>query len=40
MLKISKCALFPGAKRTGDWELTYAARGVIETMFEYLGMRR
>ncbi len=31
---------YPGAKRTGDWELTYVARDVIELMLAYRGMRR
>ena len=33
-------ALFPGAKRTGDWELTYVAQDVLELMLAYRGMRR
>lgn len=31
---------YPGAKRTGDWELTYVAKDVIELMLAYRGMRR
>lgn len=37
---IHEGALFPGAKRTGDWELTYVARDVMEAMLAYRGMRR
>ncbi len=33
-------ALYPGAKRTGDWELTYVAQDVLELMAAYRGMRR
>ncbi len=33
-------ALYPGAKRTGDWELTYVAQDVLELMLAYRGMRR
>jgi len=33
-------ALFPGAERTGDWELTYVAQDVMELMLAYRGMRR
>jgi D-amino peptidase len=33
-------ALYPGAKRTGDWELTYVAQDVMELMLAYRGMRR
>jgi len=33
-------ALYPGAKRTGDWELTYVAQNVLELMLAYRGMRR
>ena len=33
-------ALYPGAKRTGDWELTYVAEDVLELMLAYRGMRR
>lgn len=32
--------LYPGAKRTGDWELTYVAQDVLELMLAYRGMRR
>ncbi len=33
-------ALYPGAKRTGDWELTYVAEDVLKLMLAYRGMRR
>jgi D-amino peptidase len=33
-------ALYPGAQRTGDWELTYVADDVMEAMAAYRGMRR
>jgi len=33
-------ALYPGAKRTGDWELTYVADDVMEIVRAYVGMRR
>ncbi len=33
-------ALYSGAKRTGDWELTYVADDVLELMAAYRGMRR
>ncbi len=33
-------ALYSGAKRTGDWELTYVAQDVLELMLAYRGMRR
>ena len=33
-------AFYPGARRTGDWELTYVAKDVIELMLAYRGMRR
>jgi D-amino peptidase len=33
-------AFYPGAKRTGDWELTYVAQDVLELMAAYRGMRR
>ena len=33
-------ALYPGAQRTGDWELTYVANDVMEIMRAYVGMRR
>ncbi len=33
-------ALYPGAQRTGDWELTYVAQDVLELMLAYRGMRR
>jgi D-amino peptidase len=33
-------ALYPGAKRTGDWELTYVADDVMEIIRAYVGMRR
>ena len=37
---INRGALYPGAKRTGDWELTYVGKDVIEIMSAYKGMRR
>jgi D-amino peptidase len=37
---IHKGALYPGAKRTGDWELTYVGQDIIEIMAAYKGMRR
>jgi D-amino peptidase len=37
---IHEGALYPGAKRTGDWELTYVAQDVMELMLAYRGMRR
>lgn len=33
-------ALYPGAKRSGDWSLTYVADDVPELMLAYQGMRR
>ena len=33
-------ALYPGAQRTGEWELTYVAQDVLELMMAYRGMRR
>jgi D-amino peptidase len=33
-------ALYPGAQRTGDWELTYVADDVMEIIGAYVGMRR
>ena len=33
-------ALYPGAERTGDWELTYVADDVMEIVRAYVGMRR
>ncbi len=33
-------ALYPGAKRSGDWSLTYVADDVPELMLAYRGMRR
>ena len=37
---IHEGALYPGAKRTGDWELTYVAQDVLQMMHAYQGMRR
>ena len=37
---IYRGALYPGAKRTGDWELTYVGDDVLEIMNAYRGMRR
>jgi D-amino peptidase len=33
-------ALYPGARRTGDWELTYESDDVMEIIKAYVGMRR
>jgi len=33
-------ALYPGAERTGEWELTYRANDVMEIIRAYVGMRR
>jgi len=33
-------AFYPGAKRTGDWQLTYESQDVLEIMRAYRGMRR
>ena len=33
-------ALYPGAERTGDWELTYRSDDVMEIIRAYVGMRR
>ena len=37
---IYRGALYPGAKRTGDWELTYVGDDVLDIMNAYRGMRR
>ena len=37
---IHEGAFYPGAQRTGDWELTYVAQDVLELMLAYRGMRR
>lgn len=37
---IYRGALYPGAERTGDWELTYVGDDVLEIMNAYRGMRR
>ena len=37
---IYRGSLFPGAERTGDWELTYVGDTVPEIMNAYRGMRR
>jgi D-amino peptidase len=37
---IYRGALYPGAKRSGDWELTYVGKDVPEIMNAYRGMRR
>ena len=37
---IHEGAFYPGATRTGDWELTYVAQDVLELMLAYRGMRR
>ena len=33
-------ALYPGAQRTGDWELTYVSDDIMEIIRAYVGMRR
>ena len=33
-------SFYPGAKRTGDWELTFESDDVMEIMRAYQGMRR
>ena len=33
-------ALYPGARRTGDWEVSYEADDVMEIIRAYVGMRR
>ncbi len=33
-------SFYPGARRTGDWELTYVAEDVTELLSAYTGMRR
>ena len=33
-------ALYPGAQRTGDWEVTYKADDVMDIIRAYVGMRR
>jgi len=38
--KIYEGALYPGAKRSGDWQLTYVAQDIPELMLAYRGMRR
>jgi len=37
---IYRGSLYPGAKRTGDWELTFVSDDVMEIMKAYVGMRR
>jgi len=37
---IYRGALYPGAKRTGDWELTYVGDDIPDIMNAYRGMRR
>ena len=37
---IYRGSLYPGAKRTGDWELTFVGDEVLEIMNAYRGMRR
>lgn len=37
---IYRGSLFPGAKRTGDWELTYVGDDIPDIMNAYRGMRR
>ena len=39
-LVIHNGALYPGAKRTGDWELTFTADDVMEIMRAYQWMRK
>ena len=33
-------ALYPGAKRTGDWELTFESEDLMEVMKAYQWMRK
>ena len=37
---IYRAALYPGARRTGDWEVTYQSDDVMEIIRAYVGMRR
>ena len=37
---IYRGSLYPGAKRTGDWELTFVSDDVMEIIKAYVGMRR
>ena len=37
---IYRGSLYPGAKRTGDWELTFVSADVMEIIKAYVGMRR
>lgn len=37
---IYRGSLYPGAKRTGDWELTYVGDDILDIMNAYRGMRR
>jgi len=37
---IYRAALYPGARRTGDWEVTYESDDVMEIIRAYVGMRR
>ncbi|MGI9205055.1 MAG: M55 family metallopeptidase [Woeseiaceae bacterium] len=37
---IYRGSLYPGAERTGDWEVTYVGDDVLEIMNAYRGMRR
>ena len=36
--RIYEGAIYPGAKRTGDWALTYIAQDVVDLMRVYSGM--
>lgn len=37
---IYRGSFYPGAKRTGDWELTYVSDDILDVMNAYRGMRR
>ena len=37
---IYRGSLYPGAKRSGDWKLTYVGDDVLDVMNAYRGMRR
>jgi D-amino peptidase len=37
---VYQAALFPGAKRTGDWEVTYESDDLMDVMNAYRGMRQ
>lgn len=37
---VYRAAIYPGAKRTGDWEVTYTSDDLMDVMTAYVGMRR